>query len=110
MVSSTTQPDGLQVGELEYLVDDPAAIPPVREDSLLELLAAIQQHPAIQAMELAVDTGNLNSVIWGLAGVLPFSNADKQDLLELDTPRAAFGLVSITAGCAGKNGLTGTAL
>ena len=95
VISSSVQADGLQVGELDYLIDDATPIPPAREDSLLELLAAIELHPAIQAMDLTVDTNNLNSVLWSLAGVLPFSTPDKQDLLELDTPRERLDLFQL---------------
>lgn len=81
-----TQSDGLLLGEVKPLTE-----PPLFEheqiDSLAELLETLEQHPAVQQLGINVDKSELNSLLWGLSGLMPFSNREKQYLLELNEPQ-----------------------
>jgi len=86
------QSSGLLLGQVELIDDEPASVPLGYQPSLMELLDVLQAHPTVQAMQLKVDTEDLNSLLWSLASILPFSDQDKQDLLELDHPRQRLDL------------------
>jgi len=79
------QDDGLLVGEVTRLRDTPQ-YHHAQIARFAELLAALEQHPLVQQVGLNVDRQELNALFWGLSGLLPFSNREKQYLLELAEP------------------------
>lgn len=77
------QDDSLMMAEVEVLEEQTVA-DHERLDSLVQLLKTLEQHPAVQHLGLNVDYRDLNSVLGCLCGLLPFSNSEKQYLLELN--------------------------
>lgn len=65
-------------------MEDSAPLETMEDAELVFLLQKLQQHPLVQAQGLVIDYENLTSVVWGLSSLLPFSNTEKQLLLELD--------------------------
>ena len=51
-----------------------------------DLLKQLEEHPLNQRTGATVDYSNPNKVIWALCQLLPFNNAQQQELLELDDP------------------------
>lgn len=84
--SAHAQPDGLLLGDLEYLKETPL-FEHEQLDSMLELLTTLREHPAVKQLGLSVDEQEVNSLFWCLSGLLPFSNREKQYLLELNEPQ-----------------------
>jgi len=89
--SAQTQSDGLLLGEVERLKETPV-FEHEQLDSLLELLTTLRQHPAVQQLGLSVDESELNSLFWCLSGLMPFSDREKQYLLELNEPPMRIGV------------------
>ncbi|MEZ5547610.1 MAG: LON peptidase substrate-binding domain-containing protein [Pseudomonadales bacterium] len=88
--SARTQSNGLLLGEVERLKETPV-FEHKQLDSLLELLTTLRQHPAVQQLGLSVDESELNSLFWCLSGLMPFSDREKQYLLELNEPPMRIG-------------------
>ena len=83
--SDSVQPDNLRLGELESLLERDI---PMSEQIMVftALLKQLEEHPLNQRTGATVDYSNPNKVIWALCQLLPFSNAQQQELLELDDP------------------------
>ena len=88
--SARTQSNGLLLGEVERLKETPV-FEHKQLDSLLELLTTLRQHPVVQQLGLSVDESELNSLFWCLSGLMPFSDREKQYLLELNEPPMRIG-------------------
>lgn len=67
-------------GELELATDT----------EFVTLLKKLEQHPMVQAQGMNIDYQDLNSVMWGLSSLLPFSMTEKQSLLELKDPQQRY--------------------
>jgi len=74
------------IGETEVL-EDRGELDLATDAEFVTLLQKLEQHPLVQAQGMNINYQNLNSVMWGLASLLPFSNTEKQSLLELDHPQ-----------------------
>lgn len=81
--NSRVQDDGLLMAEVETL-EEQSVTDHERLDSLVQLLKTLEQHPVVEHLGLNVDYQDLNSVLGCLCGLLPFSNSEKQHLLELN--------------------------
>ena len=79
----------LLVGETE-LLNDSEELDLASDVEFVTLLQKLEQHPLVQAQGMAIDYHDLNSVMWGLSSLLPFSNTEKQSLLELDNPQVRY--------------------
>jgi len=79
----------LLVGETEIL-EDSGELDLETDAEFVTLLQKLEQHPLVQAQGMAIDYRDLNSVMWGLSSLLPFSNAEKQCLLELEHPQLRY--------------------
>ena len=80
------QPDGLNIGEVEWLAEAPAASVPERHARLAELLERVlpQLGEAYAAIEMHLEDATW--VGYRLAEILPIELSDKQYCLELDDP------------------------
>ena len=85
--STREQPDGLMIGTVEYLPDEPEMAVDARFDTLIEILRELVKHPMIEKMDLAIDFGDARSVGWRLAELLPIEAEIKQSLLQMHLPR-----------------------
>lgn len=85
--SSRLQSDGLLVGKVEFLPEEPAVAVDERFDTLVEILQELIKHPMIEKMELSFDFTDARSVGWRLAELLPIEAEIKQSLLQMQLPR-----------------------
>ena len=84
---SEAQPDGLLVGEVNWL-HSPAEVPLDEDDGdLLALLRALAEHPMVASLDMGDEAAGRHDLANQLAYLLPFNESDKLKLLELDDPQ-----------------------
>lgn len=84
--STEVQKDQLLLGQVRWL--DEQADSPLHEhdDDLLALLVALGEHPMVEALDMPRDVTGRQALANQLAYLLPFMEADKLDLLAMDSP------------------------
>ena len=82
--------NGLIVANVSFSKTDTAGTRKVRieEDvsGLTELLKLLEQHPAVQKLNLKIDYENLWELGWRLSELVPVALEIRQELLEIDDP------------------------
>ncbi|KEF31200.1 Putative protein Lon protease [Marinobacter nitratireducens] len=86
VVRSWQQDDGLNVGDVEVLLDEAESDIPERFGELPSVLRALFKHPVIQDLEMDVDYEDARQVGWRLTELLPLDKEEKQRLVELQDP------------------------
>lgn len=79
-------PDGLMLGDVEWLMDEPAVPMPEDGGELVEVLQALLQHPVVRDLGMSIDFEDSRDVGWRLTELLPIDRHDKQRLVELTDP------------------------
>lgn len=79
-------PDGLHLGNLTPLDDEPEVAVPDEFGELPLVLKALCRHPVVRELEMAVDYSDARMVGWRLTELLPIHKDEKQRLLELHDP------------------------
>jgi Lon protease-like protein len=82
----TTQPDGLHVGEVEWLPEPRAAGPQPAPQPLVRLLQQMPAARAAAARDPGARCDEAGWVSWRCAELLPFDIVTRQRLLETDEP------------------------
>ncbi len=86
VLSSETQRDQLLIAQVQWL-DEPQERPLQEEDAdLVALLAALAEHPMVEALNMGLKANGQWSLANQLAYLLPFTEEDKIELLEIDDP------------------------
>ncbi|WP_299199750.1 LON peptidase substrate-binding domain-containing protein [uncultured Amphritea sp.] len=80
--------DGLLVGEVEYLNVDGGECSELQSLTLARIISDLAEHPLLSFSPAQISAENADTFSYQLAALLPFSGADKQRLLELDSPVA----------------------
>ena len=84
MLSTETQRDQLLIAQVQWL-DEPQERPLQEEDAdLVALLAALAEHPMVAALNMGLTANGQQSLANQLAYLLPFTEEDKIELLEID--------------------------
>jgi Lon protease-like protein len=84
VLSTETQRDQLLVAQVQWL-DEPQERPLQEEDAdLVALLSALAEHPMVAALNMGLSASGQQSLANQLAYLLPFSEEDKIELLEID--------------------------
>lgn len=84
VLSTELQRDQLLLAHVEWL-EEPQERPLQEEDAdLLALLAALAQHPMVAALNMGLSASGQQSLGNQLAYLLPFTEEDKIELLEID--------------------------
>ncbi|MFK3796797.1 MULTISPECIES: LON peptidase substrate-binding domain-containing protein [unclassified Pseudomonas] len=84
VISAQVQKDNLLVADVEWL-EDPQERPLQEEDEdLVALLAALAEHPMVAALNMGLTAEGQQSLSNQLAYLLPFTEEDKIELLEID--------------------------
>ena len=78
-----TLEDGLLTATTRHL-DEPQIQQSWPTEPLIALLDTLAEHPLVKQLGVNADHGDINSLIWCLTGLLPFSNLEKQHMLELE--------------------------
>lgn len=86
VVRSWQQEDGLNVGDVECLVEEAASEVPERYGELPSVLRALFRHPVIRDLNMAIDYDDARDVGWRLTELLPLDKQEKQKLVELQDP------------------------
>ena len=81
------QADGLMLGDVEFLPEEPAAPVEERFEPLVDILKELIRHPMIEKMSLEIDFADARSIGWRLAELLPIEAEIKQSLLQMQLPR-----------------------
>lgn len=87
ILQSEVQKDQLTVAQVQWLEEAPEQ--PLQDDDadLVALLKALAEHPMVEALDMGLEAVGQLSLANQLAYLLPFSEQDKIDLLQLDDPR-----------------------
>ena len=87
VLSSEVQKDQLTVAQVQWLQE--ASEQPLQDEDadLIALLKALAEHPMVEALDMGSEAEGQLSLANQLAYLLPFSEKDKIDLLQLDDPR-----------------------
>ncbi|SET64079.1 hypothetical protein SAMN04487962_11521 [Marinobacter segnicrescens] len=79
-------PDGLNLGDVERLPEEPEDTLPSAYSELAAVLRALLRHPVVNKLELTVDFASAREVGWRLTELLPLDSQEKQRLLECQDP------------------------
>jgi Lon protease-like protein len=84
VIDTETQKDQLLIAQVQWL-EEPADNPLQEEDDdLVALLAALAEHPMVAALNMGLTASGQQSLANQLAYLLPFTEEDKIELLEID--------------------------
>ncbi|MFL1465275.1 LON peptidase substrate-binding domain-containing protein [Marinobacter sp. HN1S83] len=86
VIRSWQEPDGLNLGDVECLMDEIDCEVPERYTELPAVLKALFRHPVIRDLEMDVDYSDARDVGWRLTELLPLDKQEKQRLVELQDP------------------------
>ncbi len=86
VVRSWQQEDGLNVGDVECLLEETESEVPARYSELPSVLKALFRHPVIRDLNMDIDYGDARDVGWRLTELLPLDKQEKQKLVELQDP------------------------
>lgn len=88
VVSAETRRDSLLVADIQWL-EEPEEQPLQEEDDdLVALLAALAEHPMVASLNMGLTASGQQSLANQLAYLLPFTEEDKIELLEIDDAEA----------------------
>ncbi|NWA02834.1 LON peptidase substrate-binding domain-containing protein [Pseudomonas gingeri] len=87
VLASELQKDNLTVADVEWLDEIPEQPLQDEDEDLVALLKALAEHPMVAALNMGTEATGQQSLANQLAYLLPFSDLDKIDLLELDDPQ-----------------------
>ncbi|AXS84577.1 MULTISPECIES: LON peptidase substrate-binding domain-containing protein [Marinobacter] len=86
VVRSWQQEDGLNVGDVECLIEEAESEVPQGFSELPSVLRALFRHPVIRDLNMDIDYGDARDVGWRLTELLPLDKQEKQKLVELQDP------------------------
>jgi len=81
------QRDQLLLAEVEWLEEVPEQPLQEEDQDLLALLKALAEHPMVAALNMSTEVAGQQSLANQLAYLLPFAEADKIELLQVDDPQ-----------------------
>ena len=81
------QSDGLLIGEVSILPEEPELAVAGEHQELVDLLTELTLHPEVAKLQLNIELEDARSVGWRLAELLPIEPEIKQSLLQLPYPR-----------------------
>jgi len=87
ILQSEVQKDQLTVARVQWLEEAPEQPLQDEDADLIALLKALAEHPMVEALDMGVEATGQLSLANQLAYLLPFSEQDKIDLLQLDDPQ-----------------------
>ncbi len=87
VLSTELQRDQLLVAQVEWLSEIPEQPLQDEDQDLLALLKALVEHPMVAALSMNTEVAGQQSLANQLAYLLPFAEADKIELLQVDDPQ-----------------------
>ncbi|WP_339530202.1 LON peptidase substrate-binding domain-containing protein [Pseudomonas mucidolens] len=95
VLEAEVQRDQLLVAEVQWLEDAPEQPLEEEDADLLALLQALAEHPMVAALDMGSDAQGQQALGNQLAYLLPFTEADKVDLLQLDDPQQRLDAIQL---------------
>lgn len=89
------QRDQLLVADVEWLEDLPERPLDEEDADLLALLEALAEHPMVASLDMGADAQGQQVLGNRLAYLLPFTDADKIKLLQLDDPQQRLDAIQL---------------
>ena len=89
------QRDQLLVADVEWLEDLPERPLDEEDADLLALLEALAEHPMVASLDMGADAQGQQELSHRLAYLLPFTDADKIKLLQLDDPQQRLDAIQL---------------
>ncbi|MAL99872.1 MAG: peptidase S16 [Alteromonadaceae bacterium] len=93
VIKSWKQADGLQIGEVEWLMEEPEHVITEEYEELVSVLRALAQHPVVKELEMRIDYTDCRDVGWRLTELLPIDKHEKQRMVELTNPLERLGIL-----------------
>ncbi|POA19485.1 ATP-dependent protease [Pseudomonas sp. FW300-N1A1] len=87
VLGADVRQDQLIVADVEWLGEAPEQSLQDEDADLIALLKALAEHPMVEALNMGGEVSGRQSLANQLAYLLPFSELDKIDLLQLDDPQ-----------------------
>lgn len=87
VLSTELQRDQLLVAQVEWLSELPEQPLQDEDQDLLALLKALAEHPMVAALNMNTEVAGQQSLSNQLAYLLPFAEADKIELLQVNDPQ-----------------------
>ncbi|MFJ4145017.1 LON peptidase substrate-binding domain-containing protein [Pseudomonas sp. NPDC089734] len=86
VVSAAVQRDQLLLADIQWLGEQQERPLQDEDADLVALLEALGEHPMVASLNMGLEAGGQQSLANQLAYLLPFTEQDKIDLLEIDDP------------------------
>lgn len=93
VVKSWRERNGLNMGEVEWLMEEPDVGVPEENEELVSVLRALLQHPVVKELGMEVNYADARDVGWRLTELLPIDKHEKQRLVELTDPFERLGIL-----------------
>ncbi len=87
VLGTELQRDQLLLAQIEWLDDAPEQPLQEEDQDLLALLKALAEHPMVAALNMNTEVAGQQSLSNQLAYLLPFAEADKIELLQVNDPQ-----------------------
>ena len=87
VLGTELQRDQLLLAQVEWLDDAPEQTLQEEDQDLLALLKALAEHPMVAALNMNTEVAGQQSLSNQLAYLLPFAEADKIELLQVNDPQ-----------------------
>ena len=87
VLGTELQRDQLLLAQVEWLDDAPEQPLQEEDQDLLALLKALAEHPMVAALNMSTEVAGQQSLSNQLAYLLPFAEADKIELLQVNDPQ-----------------------
>ena len=87
VLGTELQRDQLLLAQVEWLDDAPEQPLQEEDQDLLALLKALSEHPMVAALNMNTEVAGQQSLSNQLAYLLPFAEADKIELLQVNDPQ-----------------------
>lgn len=86
VIKAWKAPDGLNLGDVECLIDEAEVDIPDEYSELPVVLRALLKHPVVNDLDMEVIFDDARDVGWRLTELLPLDKQEKQRLVELQDP------------------------
>ncbi|MFJ4133728.1 LON peptidase substrate-binding domain-containing protein [Pseudomonas cyclaminis] len=92
---ANVQKDQLLVADVQWLGEEPDRPLKDEDADLLALLEALAEHPMVASLDMDAHADGQQALGNQLAYLLPFTEADKIDLLQLDDPQQRLDVIQM---------------
>ena len=95
VLGAEVQRDQLTVAQVQWLDELPEQPLQDEDADLVALLKALAEHPMVESLNMGTEAAGQQSLANQLAYLLPFTEVDKIDLLQLDDPQQRLDAIQV---------------